>query len=67
MTRAEESFEKLLAVHARGEPGFVAAHRAEGAATFRRLKLPTTRHEEWKYTSLAGLSHLELRRAAPAV
>jgi len=66
VTRAEESLERLLASRADGEPGFLAAHRAEGAATFRRLKLPTTRHEDWRFTSLAGLSQLELRRALPA-
>jgi Fe-S cluster assembly protein SufD len=67
---AEQSLEALLAARvghdgSRGEPGFLAAHRAEGAATFRRLRLPTTKQEDWKYTSLAGLSQLALRRAAP--
>ena len=71
MSVAEDSLEAMLAARvtpdgttARGEPGFLAAQRAEGAATFRRLRLPTTKHEDWKYTSLAGLSQLPLQRAA---
>jgi Fe-S cluster assembly protein SufD len=63
---AEESLERLLAARATPEPGFLAAQRAEGAAAFRRLRLPTTKHEDWRYTSLAALADLELRRAAVA-
>jgi Fe-S cluster assembly protein SufD len=63
---AEDSLERLLAARTRPEPGFLAAQRAEGAAAFRRLRLPTTKQEDWRYTSLAGLVNLELRRATAA-
>jgi Fe-S cluster assembly protein SufD len=73
VSAAEQGLETLLARAAgggapsrRAEPAFLAAQRAEGAATFRRLRLPTTRHEDWKYTSLAGLGQLALGRASPA-
>ncbi len=43
-----------------GLPGagvpFVEARRAEGLARFSAQGLPTTKHEAWKYTSLAGLA-----------
>jgi Fe-S cluster assembly protein SufD len=66
VSAAEQGLEALLGRARAAEPAFLAAHRAEGAATFRRLKLPTTRHEDWKYTSLSGLGALALSRAAPA-
>lgn len=34
----------------------IAAFRAEGAAAFARLGLPTTRNEDWLYTSVATLN-----------
>ena len=68
MSRAEESLARALDASpaAPGGPGFAAALRRAGADDFLRLKLPTTRHEEWLYTSLAGLGALELSPAAPA-
>jgi Fe-S cluster assembly protein SufD len=67
VNRAEESLARAIeATPAAAEPAFAAALRRAGAGDFLRLHLPTTRHEEWLYTSLAGLGALELS-AAPAV
>lgn len=69
MNHAEESLARALEASGPGpgaEPAFAAALRRAGADDFRRLRLPTTRHEEWVYTSLAGLGALELSPAAPA-
>ncbi|HEX9290715.1 MAG TPA: Fe-S cluster assembly protein SufD [Anaeromyxobacteraceae bacterium] len=62
MTAAEQSFagqlERAAGVEWRpaGEPAFVCAIRAAGREAFLRAKLPTLKNEDWKYTSLAGLS-----------
>jgi Fe-S cluster assembly protein SufD len=73
VTRAEESLDRLVAgagttgIPSRGaEPEFVTRERAAGADAFRRLRLPTTREEDWKYTSLSGLAQLALHRPLPA-
>jgi len=67
VNRVEESLERALAgAAAAGEPAFLAALRRAGADGFRRLLLPTTRHEDWRYTSLAGLGELSLQMARPA-
>jgi Fe-S cluster assembly protein SufD len=42
-------------------PAALAGLRAQGAADFDRLGLPTPRAERWKYTSLAPLESLELK------
>jgi Fe-S cluster assembly protein SufD len=39
-----------------GEPHFVCALRARGRDDFLRARLPTQKHEDWRYTSLAGLA-----------
>jgi Fe-S cluster assembly protein SufD len=66
VNRAEESLARALEPPPAGEPGFARALRREGAEAFGRLLLPTTRHEDWRYTSLAGLAGVELAPAAPA-
>ncbi len=71
MSGAAESLAGALAAPHPGEPGFASALRRAGADDFRRLGLPTTRHEDWRYTSLAELAALpllpaEARRAAPS-
>jgi len=66
VTRAEESLSRQLDRLPGGEPAFVAARRRSGADAFRRLLLPTLRHEEWRYTSLAPLAGLDLAPAAAA-
>jgi Fe-S cluster assembly protein SufD len=61
---AEQSFAEQLARAPDSEPGFVRALRQAGRHAFLRVKLPTTRHEDWRFTSLAGLA-AEPWRAAP--
>jgi Fe-S cluster assembly protein SufD len=65
VTRAEESLVRQLERPATGEPAFAAARRRAGGDAFRRLLLPTLRHEEWRYTSLAPLAGLDLAAAPP--
>ncbi|HET7753111.1 MAG TPA: Fe-S cluster assembly protein SufD [Anaeromyxobacteraceae bacterium] len=65
--RAEESLlEQLAARRATAEPEFLAAQRRAAAEAFARLRLPTVKHEDWKYTSLAALAQIPWRAAAPA-
>jgi Fe-S cluster assembly protein SufD len=66
VTRAEVSLSEQLRRPRAGEPGFLSALRGAGRDTFERVGLPTLRHEDWRYTSLAGLSALELGPAAAA-
>ncbi len=40
----------------RGEPPWLREIRDRGLARFRELGLPTRKHEDWKYTSLAALA-----------
>ncbi len=61
MNPAEQAFGEQLepsAVEGRGkgEPEFVRALRRAGGETFLRVKLPTPKHEDWRFTSLAALS-----------
>jgi Fe-S cluster assembly protein SufD len=57
-TLADQSFAEQLdpALSARAEPGFVRALRDAGRETFLREKLPTQKHEDWRYTNLAPLT-----------
>ncbi len=41
------------------EPGWLQAQRRRAGERFLDQGLPTTHHEEWRYTSLAGLSLLD--------
>ena len=66
MTRAEQGFAEQLERPRQAEHAFVAAVRAAGRETFRRVGLPTPRHEDWRYTSLAGLAG-QAFAAAPEV
>jgi Fe-S cluster assembly protein SufD len=72
VTLAEKSFaaqlERAAGVEWRpaGEPSFVCALRAAGRETFLRTKLPTLKHEDWRYTSLAGLAAQPFGPAARA-
>jgi Fe-S cluster assembly protein SufD len=62
VTPAERSFaeqlERTAGVEWRpaGEPNFVCTLRAQGREAFLRAKLPTPKHEDWRYTSLAALA-----------
>lgn len=46
-----------------GYPG--TSLRAAGLEAFRRVGIPTTRHEEWKYTSLRDLAEARFEGAKP--
>jgi Fe-S cluster assembly protein SufD len=55
--------------HARetaGEPRWLEALRREAFARFEERGFPTTRLEEWKYTSVASLARTAFRRAGEA-
>jgi Fe-S cluster assembly protein SufD len=63
MTVAETSLAAAFAPPPR-EPGWLSAARRAALGRFQALGLPTIRDEDWRFTSLAGLAPLELRRAA---
>ena len=48
-------------------PGYVRALRQRGAEQFTALGLPTTRHEDWKYTNLAPLARQPFALAGAGV
>ena len=66
MTSAAEKGLLASFAPARGEPGWLAEARRGALQRFGSLGLPTTRHEDWRFTSLAPLAGLELRRAPEA-
>ncbi|HZZ85098.1 MAG TPA: Fe-S cluster assembly protein SufD [Anaeromyxobacteraceae bacterium] len=67
MIRFEESVRAALAVRDGAEPGWLQGLRRRAGERFLAQGLPTTRHEEWRYTSLAGLAQLAFEhRPAPA-
>lgn len=59
MNRFEESVRAALAAARQpAAPEWLAALRREAGERFLSQGLPTTRHEEWRYTNLAGLAQL---------
>ena len=66
MTTAAEKGLLASFAPARGEPAWLADARRAALSRFGALGLPTTRHEDWRFTSLAPLVPLDLRRAAGA-
>src|SRR4051812_26698200 len=52
------SFEARAA--ASTEPAWLQSLRRDSLARFQALGVPTQKHEDWKYTSLAALGRLEL-------
>lgn len=66
MSAAEQSFAAQLERAAAGGPAFVGALRAAGRETFLRVGLPTPRHEDWRYTSLAPIAERSWARAPAA-
>ena len=64
MSALETAGEKLLrgaeSFAGAEEPPWLAAHRDEARRAFAERGLPTTRDEEWRYTSLAPLAELAL-------
>ena len=61
-----ESFEALGRRVAGREPAWLRQRRERGMQRFSELGVPTTRDEEWKYTSLSELRRNDFRLAAPA-
>jgi Fe-S cluster assembly protein SufD len=47
----------------REDPAWLTEARRAALGRLEALGLPTTRHEDWRFTSLASLAGLELRRA----
>ncbi|WP_242334482.1 MULTISPECIES: Fe-S cluster assembly protein SufD [unclassified Anaeromyxobacter] len=65
MTPVESSLVELFAKDPR-EPGWLAEARLEALARFRARGLPTSRDEDWRFTSLASLAPVVLERTRPA-
>ena len=65
-TVAETSFAAALAHVPGPSPAFLTALRDAGRETFLRVGLPTQKHEDWRYTSLAKLGALPFVPAPPA-
>ncbi|WP_242346221.1 Fe-S cluster assembly protein SufD [Anaeromyxobacter terrae] len=65
MTPVESSLVELFARDPR-EPGWLADARLEALARFRARGLPTSRDEDWRFTSLAPLAPVVLERTRPA-
>ena len=61
-----ESFEALGRRVAGREPAWLRRRRERGMQRFSELGVPTTRDEDWKYTSLSELRRNDFRLAAPA-
>jgi Fe-S cluster assembly protein SufD len=55
-------FEALQKVRGRGEPAWVRRLREAGLARFEEMGFPTTRLEDWKYTSVAPIARTAFRR-----
>jgi Fe-S cluster assembly protein SufD len=66
MTTAAEKALAASFAPAAGEPAWLADARRAALARFGALGLPTTRDEDWRFTSLAPLASLDLRRAPAA-
>jgi Fe-S cluster assembly protein SufD len=66
-TAAQDSlltgFDQFTAARAT-EPAWLRSHRARAAATFRDEGLPTTRHEEWRFTPLTGITDVPAQPVA---
>ncbi len=60
------ALKSLLDAPAPPGPEWLAPIRQEAAAEARRLGLPTSKHEDWKYTPLAALAATAFHRAAPS-
>ena len=54
-----DNFVAIEAQHIDGEPESVREIRSQAALRFNALGWPTTRREEWKYTSLASLTRID--------
>ncbi|MGO9445409.1 MAG: Fe-S cluster assembly protein SufD [Thiobacillaceae bacterium] len=52
---------------AEAQPAWLHHRRSEAYGLFQKLGLPTTRDEDWKYTSLTGIERAELDAAAARI
>ena len=59
MSSVLEDRSTIAPVHIDGEPERVRRIREQAAERFNMLGWPTTRSEEWKYTSLASLTNID--------
>ncbi|MGA7949020.1 MAG: Fe-S cluster assembly protein SufD [Thiobacillaceae bacterium] len=60
-TEFTQRYNKALSdILERTEPSWLQERRSGAYALFQRLGLPTTRDEDWKYTSLAGIDRAPL-------
>jgi len=59
-------FEQFVAGRAAGEPAWLAARRKDAMSAFSAQGFPTTRHEDWRYTSVAALSRTSFEPGDPA-
>ena len=65
-TEFTQRYNKVLSdILARAEPEWLHDRRSEAYALFQKLGLPTTRDEDWKYTSLASLERAALATWSP--
>ena len=55
------AFEALERQRAPGDPSWLASRRRAAMARFAETGLPTTRDEDWRYTSLASLAAMPFR------
>jgi Fe-S cluster assembly protein SufD len=61
-------YNKVLAdILAHAQPAWLHSQRSEAYDLFQKLGLPTTRDEEWKYTSLTGIERADLDASAAEV
>ncbi len=66
MSRAAQSLAAAAERSASAGPGWLRELRGRALARFAESGLPTTRVEEWRFTSLSALAPLELGPADPA-
>ncbi len=64
-TAAAETLARLAGQAGPPEPAFAAGLRRAARERFAALGIPTTRLEDWRYTSLAGLAPLAFAAADP--
>ena len=66
MNHREDIFQPLFAqlgAERQAEPVFVRALREQAWQDYQTLGVPTTRHEQWRFTDLSALADVSLQRA----
>lgn len=59
-------FERFAAARAASEPDWLAARRKDAMSAFSAQGFPTTRDEDWRYTSVAALARTAFEPGDPA-